>query len=92
MYRRNLQRAYLEVVDRVLNPPPAQAGGGGPFGGRQQAQLPQYESDARPILRGELMELDAMVERAIGNASDGMTRLHLRDVRMEIEGILHPER
>jgi len=92
VYRRNLQRAYLEVVDRVLNPPPAGGGGGRPFGGRQQAQLPQYESDARPILRGELMELDAMVEQAIGNASDGMTRLHLRDVRMEIEGILHPER
>jgi hypothetical protein len=91
VYRRNLQRAHLEAVERVLNPPATQGGGGGPFGGGQQAQLPQYESDARPILRGELMELDSMVEQAIGNASDGMTRLHLRDVRMEIQKILYPE-
>lgn len=46
----------------------------------------------RPVLRGELMELDRMAQRAIPRARDAMTRLHLQDVRMEIERILNPDR
>ena len=84
VHRRNLQRAYLEAVDRELNPP-ERPNAPNPFGG---PQTPAYASDARPILRGELAELDGLVQNAISRAADRMTRLHLRDVRMEIERIL----
>ena len=89
VYRRNLQRAFLETVERQLNPPPpGQAGGGrGGRGGFGQQQ-PHWESDQRPVLRGELMELDALCEAAIERAGNAMTRLHLQDIRMEIERIL----
>jgi hypothetical protein len=88
VYRRNLQRAYLESLDRLLNPPapaaPTPGVGGGGVG--------TLSSDVRPSVRGHLVELDRAVEAAIGKAADGMTRLHLRDVRMEIERMLDPRR
>ncbi len=87
VYRRNLQRAFLETVERQLNPPPAGEAGGGRRG-RGGQQQPHWESDQRPVLRGELVELDALCEAAIERAGDAMTRLHLRDLRMEIERIL----
>ncbi len=85
VYRRNLQRAYLEAIARTLNPPPP-------------PQLPpgfpqppaRFESDVRPTLRGHLQELDRVIANAIPRAGDGMTRLHLRDLRMEIEKLLDP--
>ncbi|CAN5777157.1 zinc-dependent metalloprotease [soil metagenome] len=87
VYRRNLQRAYLEAVERTLVPPPPptqQAGGPG------ATQQPRWANDARPILRGELQELDRVAQQAIGRTTDTMTRLHLRDVRLEIERLLDP--
>ncbi|MGI9625936.1 MAG: zinc-dependent metalloprotease [Longimicrobiales bacterium] len=87
VYRRNLQRAFLEAVDRELNPPEGQASS--PFGGPQQ---PRWNSDVRPVLRGLLQDIDRAAERAVTRTRDGMTRLHLRDIRAEIEGMLDPGR
>ena len=91
VFRRNLQRAYLETVDARINPPPRTTpapGPGGP-GGQGQNAAPQA-TDARPILRGELIELDRAVQAAIRKASDPMTRLHLEDVRLQIQRTLNP--
>jgi hypothetical protein len=89
VYRRNLQRAYIEGADRTINPPalpqnaPAQA----------QAQAAAARgSDARALLRGELIELQRAVQSAVSRTGDPMTRLHLRDVNLEIERILDPRR
>jgi len=88
VYRRNLQRAYLEALDRLVNPPaPAPAVPGGPGGGPAQ---PRFNSDVRPAVRGHLQELDQAAQAAVPKAADGMTRLHLRDVHMEIQRILDP--
>jgi hypothetical protein len=94
VYRRGLQRSYLESVNRLLNPPPpaegAAAGGGGGRGGG--AGPAPTNTDLRPALRGELMEIDRMAAAALARTTDAMTRLHLRDVRFEIERILYPQR
>ncbi|MCA9739198.1 MAG: zinc-dependent metalloprotease [Gemmatimonadota bacterium] len=87
VYRRNLQRAYLEAVDAELNPPERPAGAGGGFG---QPATQRYNSDARAALRGELVELDRLIQDATGRAGNRSTRLHLRDLHMEIERILDP--
>jgi hypothetical protein len=84
-YRRNLQRAYLETVGRTVNPPATPAAAGA-----TAAQPARAGGDARAVLRGELQELDRAVAAAIGRTGDAMTRLHLRDVRMEIDRILNP--
>lgn len=89
VYRRNLQRAYLEVVDLRLNPPEDEdEGPRSPFA---PPEPEEWNSDVRPVLRGELRALDAAAEDAVGRAADRMTRLHLEDVRAEIARILEGE-
>jgi hypothetical protein len=39
-------------------------------------------------MRGHLVDLRQQAQNAIGRAGDAMTRLHLRDVVMEIDRIL----
>ncbi|MCI0436292.1 MAG: zinc-dependent metalloprotease [Gemmatimonadetes bacterium] len=89
VFRRNLQRACIEAIERVLYPPRPATQPAGPPG--LPGAAPLAPSDARPALRGHLVELDRRVESAIGRAADGMTRLHLRDIRLEIERLLDPK-
>jgi hypothetical protein len=89
VYRRNLQRAYMEAADRTINPPAISASSTGAAAARAAA-FPA--SDARALLRGELIELRRAVRSALDRTSDGMTRLHLRDLDLEIERILDPRR
>jgi hypothetical protein len=93
VYRRNLQRAYLDIMDTKLNPADAPAaaapaGGGGRGGGAGPAGTP---SDSRALIRGELKDLDAQIRAAIPKAANRMTRLHLEDMRNEIAKILDPK-
>lgn len=83
VYRRNLQRAYLEALDAELNPPEEEPS---PFGQREE----RWNSDVRPVLRGELREIDRLAQQALPRAADTMTRLHLQDVRAEVARILDP--
>lgn len=84
LYRRNLQRAFLDRVNAELNPPtpttPAQAA----------ARPPAWGNDVRAMLKAELRTIDQMAARAQGRAGDAMTRVHLADIRSEIEKILDP--
>jgi hypothetical protein len=91
VYRRNLQRAYIDIMRSKITPPtaaPAPANlppgvtiiGGAPAPG-----------DARALARGELKELDADLRLAIPKCSDRLTRLHLEDMRNEIAKILDPK-
>jgi len=90
VYRRNLQRSYLEAVERLLRPPAPRSDGSQ---ANQQAQpSSRTNSDVRPALRGELVELERRVRAAIGRSADAMTRLHLEDVRREILRLLEPPR
>jgi hypothetical protein len=89
VYRRNLQRAYIEAIERQIAPPdtpdtPPPAAPGGP------PVPPRFTSDARPLLRGHLVELDRAVQNALSRTRDEVTRLHLQDVRLQIENILNP--
>jgi len=82
VYRRNLQRAYLQRVDLLLNPPRA------PGSGTTPPPPPGPASDVRPLLRGELRELARQVSGARNRIGDPMTRLHLEDLEAEIQRIL----
>ncbi|HYJ78073.1 MAG TPA: zinc-dependent metalloprotease, partial [Longimicrobiaceae bacterium] len=92
-FRRNLQRAYLEIVDLKVNPRPvaAAAPGGFPGGGQPGAPPQGTPSEARSILRGELRALDAAIRRAIPGTADRATRMHLEDARDRIAKILNPD-
>lgn len=87
VFRRTLQRAYLEAAERAIHPPePPESA---PTRVRQAALSARF-SDARALLRGELGEIQRQAETAADRTNDAMTRLHLRDVVREIDRILDP--
>jgi hypothetical protein len=87
-YRRNLQNAYLELVNTKLNGAtgaPAAAGGG--RGGAAMAR----SDDEKPFYRAELRTLSASITAALAKASDHDTKAHLEGARDQIAKILDPK-
>jgi hypothetical protein len=85
VFRRNLQRSYLDSVGRFVYPPAATGmQPGSPVPG------PWMASDVRPLLRGELIELNRQLSAALNLTTDPMTRLHLLDVQHQIDRVLNP--
>jgi hypothetical protein len=74
-YRRNLQRAYLDMLDDRLNP-------------RTGAVA---SDDTKALFRGELRSIDALAAARVSAAADRITGLHLREMRDRIANILDPK-
>ena len=89
MYRRNLQRGYLErmqfLMENELPPVPAQFQA---FITRTEVDVSQ--SDIRAFARGELGVIRADATRALDSQLDTATTYHLQDVIARIDAILDP--
>lgn len=80
-YRRALQRAWLERVAFLMTEEPTS--------NQFQGPAPDVSrSDIRPLLRAQLVELRADVERASRRIRHRATRAHLEDVLVRIDEIL----
>ena len=79
-YRRNLQHAYLDLVNNKLNNTPASGGFG--FTARS--------ADERPMYRAELKSLNTAIGAALARTADHETRAHLEGARDQIARILDP--
>src|SRR5690606_7608336 len=86
-FRRNLQRSWLDEVDRKLNP--LRGPESGPPVPSTAAPAP---GDVPALLRGELRQLDTELRTALPRAADRTTRLHIEDARVRIGRILEPVR
>jgi hypothetical protein len=87
-FRRNLQRTYLDQIASRLAPAPnATAFGIQIFLGRRVGS-----TDARALLRGELIDLDSEIASALPRAANRETRYHLLDARDQIDRVLHPNK
>jgi len=85
VYRRALQRGYLDRMAFLLeDPAEGEAGPQSRFGRR----VAMSRSDIRPLVREQLLTLRSDVRAAIGRARDRMTRVHLEDVLVRIDRIL----
>lgn len=91
VYRRNLQRAYLErmaylMTEELTIPPgvPAQ------YRHYFDYNVDVSQSDIRPIVRDQLKLLQREVKRRQPAAQDRATRVHLNDVERRIDDILNP--
>jgi hypothetical protein len=89
-FRRNLQRAYLDEVDRKLNPPERDAAA--TTVAATAAAAAGAPGDGPALLRGEMRLLDVELRNAIPRSADRTTRLHLEDARVRIARILEPTR
>lgn len=72
LYRRNLQRSYLEIID-------IQAGSG---------TISRSSGEGSAMMRGHLRILSREINNAISRAADNQTRYHLEDAAEHIKNTL----
>lgn len=87
-YRRNLQRAYLDVANNKINGAPQTLPAGLPT---SFAGFFVTSGDEKPFYRAELHALNASVAAALARTTDRATRVHLEGVRDQIAKILDPK-
>ncbi|AUC16031.1 zinc-dependent metalloprotease [Tenacibaculum sp. SZ-18] len=89
-YKRNLQRAYLDRMDFLLNKAKNQRGtnNGGYF---KQTGVNINQSDIKPVVRGELKRLKLDIQRNIAASRNTITRYHFQDAVDRINTILDPK-
>ncbi len=89
-YRRNIQRAFVEEMGRLINTP---------LNASVPTRLPNFPgftpppprpADARALARTTLTELDAQLRTAAARTTDPATRAHWADLRFQIDRILNP--
>lgn len=90
-YRRNLQRGYLDrmnyLMTQELDPIPPRF--------RQYftgTDVTVSQSDIRPLVRGELVEIQRQIRSDLPRISDTETRLHLQDALARIDLTLNPRK
>ncbi len=87
-YRRNLQRAYLDIANAKLNAAAPAVPQGLPPG---FAAMFISSGDERGFYRAELQDIRAMAVAALPKTTDRTTRIHLESVRDQIDKILDPK-
>jgi hypothetical protein len=88
-YRRNIQRAFVDAMDRLINTPLTPTLPPGFPAANAPAPRP---ADARALARAELNALDSQLRIALARTSDRDTRAHFEDLRARIDRILNPPR
>ncbi len=89
VYRRNLQKAYVEKLISIVNPPAAPANAAQTFGrggSGAPAGLSANQTDAISVVKGQLRELDKAIKA--NAATDSLTKYHLEDLSDRIEQAL----
>jgi hypothetical protein len=89
IYRRNLQKAYIESITRLISP---DAGGGIviSFGGISPSSNPRT-TDAVSIAKAQLRTLASEIRTALPVYKDASSRAHLQDVLDRINETLRPK-
>jgi hypothetical protein len=87
-YRRNLHRAFVDQMDRLINTPLAPATPPFPFPGATPP--PPRPGDARALARLELLEIQGSLRTALARPTDRTARAHFVDLQARIDRILNP--
>ena len=83
VYRRNLQKSYVDLLISIVAPAPS--GNANPTGGRS---MPSANStDASSIVKAQLREIVALTKSA-APAATGMSKYHLEDLTERIDAAL----
>jgi hypothetical protein len=87
IYRRNLQKSYINSLASLVNPPPPQTTniGGLVFTSSNGSD----KSDVKSIVRAHLVALRAEIARAIPTVTDKLSRYHLLDIQNRIDKSLN---
>jgi hypothetical protein len=88
-YRRNIQRAFVDGMERLISTPLQPAT---PPGVPAQFAPQPRPADARALARAELRDLNTQLGAALIRTTDRTTRAHFEDLRARIDRILNPPR
>ncbi len=81
-YRRNLQKAYIDALSRIINPS---------TGDGQVATNNNWNTDAVSIARAQLIALKRQADVTAPAVADKMTKYHLQDISERIKKALDPK-
>jgi autotransporter translocation and assembly factor TamB len=87
-YRRQLQRAYLDLANTKINGSAPSVPAGLPSG---FSALFASSGDEKAFYRAELRTLNSSISGALGRTADRETRAHLEGARDQIAHILDPK-
>lgn len=90
VYRRNLQKAFIEKIGSIVNQP-SQSTGGLVFVFNFGPTIDNKKSDVISVLKGTIRSLKSDINNAMPSIQDKMTRYHLMDVSDRISQILDPK-
>jgi hypothetical protein len=89
MYRRGLQKAFVDRLNNILNPPTS-TGLTVSFGGASSLNVAR--TDLPAIARAQLLKLKSQVAAAIPTTTDSMSKIHLQDLQERINRALDPNK
>ncbi|MBC7508060.1 MAG: hypothetical protein H7320_04815, partial [Ferruginibacter sp.] len=90
LYRRNLQKAYVERLGGLINPPAA-TGAVFIFFGNAAPVIDTKKTDILSYLKGHTRELKTQVDAAVFAATDKASKYHLQDLSDRLKKILDPK-
>jgi len=91
IYRRALQKSFVESLNRIINPEPAAGGLTISFGTAPASTSPSKTTDAISISKAQLRALATEIRAALPAYRDAASRAHLQDVLDRISQALDPK-
>lgn len=92
VYRRNLQKAYVDKLIAIVKPAPAPASTGQVVtmgrGGAMSSGLSASQSDVLSVVKGQLRELQGVIKSASNSQPDTLSKYHLADLSDRITAAL----
>lgn len=89
VYRRNLQKSYISMLNNLLNPVQTTVNLGG-FSITPSVNTDR--TDIKSLVRAHLVSLRADINAAAGGIADPMSKYHLQDVSQRIDEALNPKK
>lgn len=91
VYRRNLQKSYVDKLIAIVNPPVTTTAAPvalGRAGFTALSGLSNSQSDILSVVKGQLRDLDASIKSAAAGQSDSLSKYHLLDLADRIDNAL----
>lgn len=92
MYRRNLQKSFVEKLGNMLEPAAPTITIGGLGGSFQASASVSKNSDAISITKAQLRSLASEIRLAMAGYNDSNSKFHLQDVLDRINDFLNPKK
>ncbi len=86
IYRRGLQKSYINILESLLKPPAASA-----TSSASNTTAAINRSDVKSVVQGHLASLRSEINGAAAGTADLLSKYHLQDLSKRIDNILNPK-